>query len=155
LSSGTGSGGHCIVVTLGDVKATARLLEAESPHVTASFVKLLPLVGQATNTHSSGPLVRFWNPAGGPEGETPLELGEDDSGQVILYPGFLYYLPTPPWRGIRIAAREATVMKGAVGGGGSTRLVPLARMEGDWSAFSEAAATLSTSGARQLRFELA
>jgi hypothetical protein len=155
LSSGPASGGRRMLVTLGEARATARLLEVESPHATASFIKLLPLVGQATNTHSSGPLVRFWNDAAGPEGETPLELGAAESGQVILYPGYLYYLPTPPWRGIRIAAREATVMKGAVGGGGSTRLVPLARLEGDWSAFSGVAATLSTSGARQLRFELA
>lgn len=155
LSSGPEDVGRCMQVTLGGVTATARLLERQSPAATASFLKLLPLLGQATNTHSSGPLVRFWNPAGGPEGETPLELGASETGQVILYPGFLYYLPTPPWRGIRIAARDATVMKGAVGGSGSTRLVPLARLIDDWSPFSEAAATLSRSGSRELRFELA
>lgn len=137
-----------IRVSLGHACATARLLG----HPTSqAFGSLLPLVGRATNTHSSGPLVRFWNPAGGPEGETPLETTEP--GQVILYPGHLYYLPTPPWRGIRMAVREATVMKGAVGGGGSTRLVPLARLEGDWSALRQAAEALATSGATELRFE--
>jgi hypothetical protein len=147
-------GGRCIVVTLGDARVTARLLESQSPGATASFLKLLPLAGRATNTHSSGPLVRFWNPAGGPEGETLLELTAAESGQVILYPGYFYYLPTPPWRGIRIAARDATVMKGAVGGGGTTRLIPLARLEGDWSAFSAAAEMLSRSGAMELRFDV-
>jgi hypothetical protein len=44
-------------------------------------------------------------------------------------------------------------MKGAVGGGGSTRLVPLARFEGDWSTLRQAAETLATAGATELRFE--
>ena len=143
--------GNCrIAVTLGRARATAQLLEHAS---STAFAGLLPLVGRATNTHSSGPLVRFWNPAGGPEGETPLEVGAGEPSQVILYPGYLYYLPTPPWRGIRMAVRDATVMKGAVGGGGSTRLVPLARFEGDWSALRQAAEALATAGATELRFE--
>ena len=155
LTDPPGPASRRIAVTLGGARAMARLLEAEAPGTTHAFAGLLPLVGQATNTHSSGPLVRFWNPAGGPEGETPLAPGATEPGQVILYPGYLYYLPTPPWRGIRIAARDATVMKGAVGGGGNTRLVPLARFEGDWSGFRQAAETLASSGATELRFELA
>jgi Protein of unknown function (DUF3830) len=139
-----------IAVTLGGARATAQLLEHAA---SAAFAGLLPLAGRATNTHSSGPLVRFWNPAGGPEGETPLVVGPGEPSQVILYPGYLYYLPTPPWRGIRLAVRDATVMKGAVGGGGGTRLVPLARFEGDWSALRRAAEDLATAGATELRFE--
>jgi hypothetical protein len=150
LADPPGAGNGRIGVTLGAARATAQLLDHPS---SKAFAGLLPLVGRATNTHSSGPLVRFWNPDGGAEGETPVEIGPDAPSQVILYPGYLYYLPTPPWRGIRIAVRDATVMKGAVGGGGSTRLVPLARFEGDWSALRQAAESLATAGATQLRFE--
>jgi hypothetical protein len=141
-----------IDVELDDVAITATLLEETSPATTAAFAALLPLVGRATNTHSSGPLTRFWNPAGGPEGETPLQTGDRDARQVILYPGFLYYLPSSPWRGIRIA-REATMMRGAVSGG-DTRLVPLARFDGDWSAFRRAAERVALEGAKPLRFRL-
>ncbi|HEX5499712.1 MAG TPA: hypothetical protein VFX03_10810, partial [Thermomicrobiales bacterium] len=143
--------GRTIEVDLDDVTVTATLLEATSPTTTAAFAALLPLAGRATNTHSSGPLTRFWNPAGGSEGETPLETG-DDGKEVILYPGALYYLPSSPWRGIRIA-REATMMRGAVSGG-DTRLVPLARFAGDWSAFQRKAERLRVEGAKPMRFRL-
>ncbi|HEU5433053.1 MAG TPA: DUF3830 family protein [Thermomicrobiales bacterium] len=144
--------GRAIDVELDDVVVTATLLEATSPAATAAFAALLPLAGRATNTHSSGPLTRFWNPAGGSEGETPLATDDRDARQVILYPGSLYYLPSPPWRGIRIA-REATMMRGAVSGG-DTRLIPLARFDGDWSPFQRTAERLTVEGARPLRFRL-
>jgi uncharacterized protein DUF3830 len=144
--------GRTIEVDLDDATVTATLLEETSPATTAAFAAILPLAGRATNTHSSGPLTRFWNPAGGLEGETPLEPGDGDRRQVILYPGFLYYLPSRPWRGIRIA-REATMMRGAVSGG-DTRLVPLARFDDDWSAFCRAAERLRVEGAKPMRFRL-
>jgi hypothetical protein len=144
--------GRKIGVAFDRVVLSATLLEERSPGITAAFAALLPLRGEATNTISSGPLTRFWNPAGGPEGETPLAVDPRDHGQVILYPGFLYYLPTEPWRGIRIP-REATIMRGPVGDG-APRLIPLARFDGDWSGFATTAERLPREGARPMSFRL-
>ncbi len=144
--------GQRIEVILAGTVATAVLLEEISPQLTASFKRLLPLSGMATNTISSGPLTRFWNPSGGPEGETVLEVGEAERGQVLLYPGYIYYLPTPPWRGLRIA-REATMMRGPAGNGG-LRLIPLARFVGDWTGFRAEAERIVVEGAKPLSFRL-
>jgi hypothetical protein len=144
--------GRTIEVAFDRVVLTATLLEEQSPGVTSAFADLLPLSGMATNTVSSGPLTRFWNPAGGAEGETPLESDPQDRGQTILYPGYLYYLPTSPWRGIRIA-REATIMRGPVGES-APQLIPLARFDGDWSDFATTAECLPREGAKPLAFRL-
>jgi hypothetical protein len=157
--------GRRLLVTLGDARVSAVLLEAVSPYTTTALDRLLPLVGTATNTVSSGPLTRFWNPAGGPEGETPLEREADgsaesivsatgDTRQQVLYPGFMYYLPSRPWRGIRVAFREATIMKGILAGE-SPSLVPLAQFVGDWSAARDAAERLRFVGSTPMRIELA
>lgn len=158
--------GRRIAVQLGEARVIARLLEDRNPETCAAFATTLPLSGTGTNTVSSGPLVRYWNPDGGPEGETPLETEADEARQriesptarsykhVILYPGHLYYNTTWPWRGIRIAAREATVMKGPVPGTGSPVLIPIAAFEGDWSAFRREAARLHLDGAKPMRFEV-
>jgi hypothetical protein len=156
--------GRRLLVTLGDAQVSAVLLEGISPFATDALARRLPLVGTATNTVSSGPLTRFWDPVGGPEGETPLELDgdepdgrlapSDDAHQQILYPGFMYYLPSRPWRGIRTAFRDATVMKGALSSE-SPSLVPLAQFIGDWSPAREAAERLRFVGSTPMRIELA
>ena len=152
LASPPRATGRTIEIAFDDVVLTATLLEEHSPGVTAAFAERLPLRGQATNTISSGPLTRFWNPDGGPEGETPLETDPRDRGQTILYPGYLYYLPVSPWRGIRIA-REATIMRGPVGEG-APQLIPLARFDGDWTDFATTAEQLAREGAKPLAFRL-
>lgn len=144
--------GRTIEMDLDGAIARATLLEEISPSISASFAGLLPLEGRVTNTHSSGTLIRYWNPAGGPEGETPLEASESERAQAILYPGYMYYLPQRPWRGIRIPY-EATAMGGATIRG-TTRLIPLAKFEGDWSGFREHAASLAVHGARPIKFRL-
>ena len=144
--------GRTIEIEFDRVVLTATLLEDRSPGVTAAFAERLPLRGEATNTISSGPLTRFWNPDGGPEGETPLETDPRDRGQTILYPGYLYYLPVSPWRGIRIA-REATIMRGPVGDG-APQLIPLARFDEDWSDFATTAERLPREGAKPMSFRL-
>jgi hypothetical protein len=141
--------GRRIALTLAGARAEALLLEDISPRVTAEFAAALPLVGKATNTYGSGPLTRFWNPSGGPEGETPLDVPESEITASTLYAGG-YYLPTRPWRGIRISAQEPTSM-----GGGRSVLAPVFRLVGDWSAFRAQAATLSMEGQKDLRMELA
>lgn len=169
---GVGIGGRVIDVSLGSARAKALLLDNAAPHTCASLLRRLPLVGTATNTIASGPLLRFWNEAGGSNGETPLEDRDDqyvmsiienssartrvgvgitmlgDATQGILYPGYLYYLPQRPWRGIRIAAVEATRM-----GGG--QLVPFARFLGDWSELRATAEELPVTGARPMTFTAA
>lgn len=144
--------GRLMEVALGDSLTTAALLEDQSPVAAGAFGDLLPLQGRATNTHSSGPLVRFWNEQGGPEGETPLEVEDLERGQPILYPSYLYYLPSRPWRGVRIPI-EATAMGGAVSRG-STQLVPFARFTEDWSGFREEALKLIVDGAKHMEFRL-
>lgn len=145
--------GRRIRMRLGAATVSATLLEAVSPRSAAAFHALLPLSGRATNTYSSGPLVRFWNPTGGREGETPLGVEPTEPTQVLLRPGHLYYLPTHPWRGVRIAVRDATAMKGAIGGLGTSRLVPLAALDHPWDAFRIEAERLLDDGAKPLTFE--
>jgi hypothetical protein len=139
--------GPRITLTLAGACAEAILLEELSPRAATAFAAVLPLTGKATNTYASGPLTRFWNPAGGPQGETPLDVPESEVTASTLYAGG-YYLPTPPWRGIRIAAQEPTAM-----GGGRSLLAPVFRFVGDWSAFAAQAATLTMDGQKELRIE--
>jgi Protein of unknown function (DUF3830) len=141
--------GQHIVLTLAGSRAEAVLLEDISPKAAAAFAAVLPLTGKATNTYASGPLTRFWNSAGGPQGETPLEVPDNETSASTLYGGG-YYLSTPPWRGIRIAAQEPTAM-----GGGRSLLAPVFRFVGDWSAFAALAATLTMDGQKELGIELA
>jgi hypothetical protein len=144
--------GRKLEIELGGQAAVATLLEDRSPVAATAFAELLPVRGKATNTYSGGPLIRFWNDAGGPEGETPIERDDIEPGQPLLYPGYVYYLPLRPWRGVRIAL-EATAMGGA-GGGASPRLVPIARFDGDWSAFKDEAAKILVEGAKPMSMRL-
>ena len=141
--------GQRIVLRLAGAQAGAILLEEVSPQASAAFAAVLPLHGTATNTYASGPLTRFWNSAGGPQGETPLDVPDKEATASTLYAGG-YYLPTPPWRGIRIAAQEPTAM-----GGGRSLLAPVFRFVGDWSAFAAQAATLTMEGQKELHIEIA
>ena len=141
-----------ITIEIDGAQASARVLTGTCPRVTAALLGTLPLVGRATNTHSSGPLVRFWNPDGGEQGETPLDLPaeEEARAQAVLYPGFVYYLPKPGFRGFRMALEHATSMRSPVGNG-VLRLVPVAQLEGDRGALAAAAAGLRARGALPMR----
>ena len=143
--------GRRISVELGDARAEADLLEESAPVTTASLVSKLPLAGIGTNTFLSGPLVRLRD-RDGSEAELALETAEREATHTILYPGYLYYRPIRP-RGLRIAARDATTMGGGVVGSG-TPLVPIARLDGDWSSFRAEAAALPGRGMRPLRLAL-
>ena len=139
--------GKRITLTLGEVRANAVLLEDISPSATQAFAAVLPVSGTATNTYASGPLTRFWNSTGGTQGETPLEVPETEVNASTLYGGG-YYLPTQPWRGIRIAAVEPTAM-----GNGRSVLAPLFRFVGNWSEFAEQAAALTMDGQKNMRID--
>ena len=139
--------GRRIGLILAGIRAEAVLLEDTSPNATKAFAAALPASGHATNTYASGPLTRFWNSAGGPQGETPLDVPESEVCASTLYAGG-YYLPTRPWRGIRIAAQEPTAM-----GNGRSLLAPVFRFVGDWSAFAAQTATLTMEGQKDLHIE--
>lgn len=140
------------VIALGDVRAPAAFRADADAELVRGFTDLLPMTGTATNTHSSGPLTRFWNDLGGEEGETPLPLGESANLQRVLRPGHMFYLPKPPWRGFRLALREPTIMRSAVGGGASS-LAPLAVVLDRLDDLTEVAAALPMTGRVPLRFE--
>jgi len=156
-----GDEGRSIEIGLGDAVALGMLLEHTTPGLSAALGALLPLRGKATNTYASGPLTRFWNEAGGAEGVTTVEAEvaptipprrDDrpslvDGSRSLAAPGYVYYMPSPPWNGLRIAARGATVMKSALPGGGRSPLVPVAKLMGDWRAFGDVAANLRFTGA--------
>jgi hypothetical protein len=141
--------GQRIALTLAGVRAEALLLEDLSPMATRAFAAALPVTGTATNTYASGPLTRFWNSTGGAQGETPLDVPDNEVTASTLYGGG-YYLPTRPWRGIRISAQEPTAM-----GNGRSLLAPIFSFVGDWSAFAAQTATLSMEGQKELRIERA
>jgi hypothetical protein len=145
--------GTRVWISLAGAHVAATLLDAERPKICESLKSSLPLLGVATNTHSSGPLVRFWNKTGGSQGETPLEpaTSEISLAQSVLYPRYLYYMPKMGFRGIRIPFREPTIMRSAVSGG-SAELIAIARFDEDWTAFREAAARLRWEGALPMEF---
>lgn len=145
--------GRQFTIELSGIRATAVLLEDTAPKTTAALAEFLPLIGTATNTVWSGPLTRFWNPSGGPEGETPLEVELDNVAQVLLYPGFIYYLPVHPWRGLRISTVDTTMMKGSMNGGDGMAMIPVAKFIDDWSAFREEAEKLIVEGAKEMRID--
>lgn len=145
--------GRSLEIGLGDVIAHGVLLEHTSPHTAAGLAELLPLAGRATNTYASGPLTRFWNDTGGSEGATTVDVAGDpwpDPSCSVAAPGHIYYMTKAPWNGLRIAARSATVMKSALPGGDRSRLVPVAKLIGDWAAFSDAASNLRFTGAQRM-----
>ncbi len=153
IQVGADPAGPRFQVRLGQSVARAVLLREGRTALCDRFLSMLPLAGIATNTHSSGPLVRFWNETGGPEGETPLDPTDDElrRAEAVLEPGYLYYMPKRGFRGIRIPFRDATMMRSAITGGGS-ELVPIARFVGDWAPFRQAAARLRWDGALPLSF---
>lgn len=157
-----------IAVSLGSTQARARLLVDSAPWTCEAFRRRLPLEGTGTNTIFSGPLLRFWNPDGGPNGTTLLD---ERSGQyqgalpahpakryragrgltaagepthMILYPGYIYYTPGPPWSGIRIATTVPSRM--------GHPLVPFARFVDDWSQLRSLSGTLQETGALPMSF---
>lgn len=140
--------GPKIEVTVDGARLTATLLERLAPQTVAAFTAILPIEGKITNTAWSGDITRFWGPVG-PEGHLPLDITEPEHGQTLHWPGYIYYYAG--WRGIRICYGDNGCMSGPWG---AASLTPLARFDGDWSAFRRIAASLYVEGAKTMSFRL-
>lgn len=140
--------GRKVEVDVDGVKLTATLLEGLAPKTVEAFTRILPVQGRITNTAWSGDITRFWGPVGG-EGELGLDITEAEHGQSLHWPGFIYYYAG--WKGIRICYGD----NGCMGGPwGAASLTPLARFDGDWSAFRQIAKSLFIEGAKPMSFRL-
>lgn len=141
-----------VELRLGDSTINVALDYNGVPELAEEFLGHLPAVGFGTNTHSSGPLLRFWNEVGGQQGTTPLATAEVymSRAQAILYPGYVYYLPKPGYAGLRIATARAALMRSSVGAG-VLKLIPLGRFVGAADDFVATAEHLRTTGALPMR----
>lgn len=134
--------GRPIEIELDGVTVTASLLDATVPRTADALWKALPLAGRVTNTKWSGQMLRFWGE--GKDGALPIGLDTAENGQVLHWPGYVYYHPA--YRGIRLCYGQAQQS----GPASVSTLTPLARIRGDWSAFRAKAAAIMFEGAKTM-----
>ena len=134
--------GRQIEIDLDGVTVTASLLDTTAPRTVDALWKALPLSGRVTNTKWSGQMLRFWGD--GKDGALPIELDTAENGQVLHWPGYVYYHPA--YRGIRLCYGQAQQS----GPTSVSTLTPLARIGGDWSAFRTKAAAIMFDGAKPM-----
>jgi hypothetical protein len=146
-SSSSKANGRRIQLQLGDAVATARLFEETAPRTCEAFLKVLPLEGPATNTKWSGDVTRFWGPVDGARGAIGLNM-PPESETMFHWPGVIYY--HSDWDGIRICYGNGQ-QSGAFN---VSALTPLARFDGDWSAFRNQASRLFLDGSKRLSMRL-
>jgi hypothetical protein len=140
--------GTKIEVEVAGITLIATLLEERAPQTVEAFKKILPVEGRITNTAWSGDITRFWGPVG-PEGQLGLDITEPENGQTLHWPGYIYYYAG--FQGIRICYGD----NGCMGGPWSaSSMTPLARFDGDWSAFRNIAKSLFIEGAKPMTFRL-
>jgi hypothetical protein len=132
-----------IQVELDGVVATAELLDHVAPTLCRALWAILPLHGPVTNTIWSGQMLRFWG-TDGRDGEVPLGLELEERGEILHWPGYVYWHPAR--RGIRICYGDA--QQG--GPAGPSPLVPIARFVGDWTAWRRKAQAIPLEGAKPL-----
>jgi len=132
-----------IELDLDGTTVSALLLDDTAPETASALWQVLPLTGQVTNTKWSGQMLRFWGQEGR-LGETPLRLTAPENGQVLHWPGYVYYHPR--YRGIRICYGQAQQS----GPTSVSTLTPLAKLTGDWTAFREKAKAIMFEGAKTL-----
>ncbi len=87
-------------------------------------------------------MLRFWGD--GKDGAVPIALDTAENGQVLHWPGYVYYHPA--YRGIRLCYGQAQQS----GPTSVSTLTPLARIRGDWSAFRAKAAAIMFEGAKPM-----
>jgi hypothetical protein len=141
------STGRRLEIRLDDVVVTATLLENLAPRTCEAFLALLPLEGPATNTAWSGAMTRFWGPLG-EEGKLGLEIKPPEAPTQYHWPGYLYY--HIGWDGLRICYGDGQ-QSGAFS---ASHMTPIAKLDGDWSAYRQRAGNLYLTGARPMTVRL-
>ena len=134
--------GREIVLEMDGASAVASLLDL-APKTADALWKVLPLTGKVTNTKWSGQMMRFWG-SDGTLGEIPVKIDTAEHGEVLHWPGYVYYHPA--YRGIRICYGQAQQS----GPTSVSALTPLARLTGDWSALRTKAAAIMFDGAKTM-----
>jgi len=132
-----------IELDLDGVSAVAHLLDETAPQTTRALWDALTLTGSVTNTKWSGQMLRFWGKEGA-LGETPIRLTAPENGQVLHWPGYVYY--HPQYRGIRVCYGQAQQS----GPTSVSTLTPVAKITGDWSAFLDKAKAIMFEGAKTM-----
>jgi hypothetical protein len=138
-----GANGRQIEIDLDGATVTASLLDATAAKTAEALWAALPLRGRVTNTKWSGQMLRFWG-SDGELGQVPIRLAEPENGQVLHWPGHLYYHPS--YRGLRLCYGQAQQS----GPTSVSTLTPLARIMGDWSAFRAKASAIMFDGAKTM-----
>jgi hypothetical protein len=135
--------GREIELAMDGVTVTASLLDATAPKTAEALWAALPLQGRVTNTKWSGQMLRFWG-GDGELGQVPIRLDAPENGQVLHWPGYVYYHPA--YRGLRLCYGQAQQS----GPTSVSSLTPLARITGDWSAFRTKASAIMFEGAKAM-----
>jgi hypothetical protein len=134
--------GRQMVLEIDGASAVATLLDL-APKTADALWKALPLTGQVTNTKWSGQMMRFWGKDGN-NGEIPVQIDAPEHGEVLHWPGYMYYHPR--YRGIRICYGQGQQS----GPTSVSTMTPLAALTGDWSALRAKAAAIMFDGAKTM-----
>ena len=138
-----GTSARQIEIEMDGTTVAASLLDTTAPRTAEALWTALPLQGRATNTKWSGQMLRFWG-NDGKLGEVPIKLDAAENGQVLHWPGYVYYHPT--YRGIRLCYGQAQQS----GPTSVSTLTPLARIVGDWTTFRKKASAIMFEGAKAM-----
>lgn len=139
-----------LILQLGESQAEASLLTSSAPVAAASFRQALPLIGSATSTFLSGPLIRYR--ANDRDGDgLNLRVGDEDVRHQVMWPGYVYYRPEEP-PGLRITTTETAIMADL--GGRVTSVIPVARLDDVPEQFKAAARGLLVGGKTTLSISL-
>ncbi len=135
--------GRQIEIDMDGVTVAASLLDTTAPKTAEALWAALPLRGRVTNTKWSGQMLRFWG-GDGELGQVPIRLDAAENGQVLHWPGYIYYHPA--YRGLRFCYGQAQQS----GPTSVSSLTPLARLTGDWSGFRAKASAIMFEGAKAM-----
>ncbi len=141
--------GRKIEVRVGDVSATATLLDDKAPRTIEAIAKKLPLEGQVTNTTWSGGVSRFWGSDGQNRG-IGVRVDQPEAQTKFHWPGYVYYYPE--LEGIRIVYGDGQMSDAF----SSDNMTPIARFDGDWttSEMRKTLANLFLEGAKPISIRL-
>jgi len=132
--------GKRIELTIGEVTVQAALLEGGSPLAVASVVSRLPLEGRAVNSDWGGSMTRLL--VEGRESGSGTS-GALEQGTTFHWPGYVYL--NEATGGISLCYGDASERFD----GTPARLIPIARVQGDLSAYQDQARNQYINGAKE------